>query len=64
MILWNVPAPGSHAAYVKGCTCSMIRNRYGQGYHVTANGEAMYMIMEGCPLHDATNTTAIAEPVS
>lgn len=39
--------PGSNEAYMNGCTCPMVDNRFGKGY--TDTGE--FVIMEGCPLH-------------
>lgn len=44
----TTPNPGSRAAIELGCTCPMMDNHYGRGYHGIA-GEFVYTF--GCPIH-------------
>jgi len=43
-----VPNPGSDEAIMMGCTCAVIDNAHGIGYHGIP-GQWIYT--EGCPLH-------------
>jgi hypothetical protein len=44
--------PGSKAAVARGCTCSVAANAHGYGAGILVDGEPLYWIAEGCPLHD------------
>lgn len=43
--------PGSKEAYDKGCLCSRMDNRYGEGMYVNRQGEVYYVTSDDCPLH-------------
>lgn len=45
--------PGSDAAVALGCTCRVFDNAMGLGASLDEQGEPMYGIRRGCPLHDA-----------
>jgi hypothetical protein len=47
------PAPGSREAIARGCTCSSVLNRRGQG---TLHGEPPFYRAKDCPLHGGTPT--------
>jgi hypothetical protein len=47
--------PGSNEAIKKGCTCPILDNAHGAGYIGGVkddNGETVYVITEGCPVHN------------
>jgi hypothetical protein len=41
--------PGSNAAVLRGCTCPVIDNHYGEGRLYP--GGTRWIIAEGCPVH-------------
>lgn len=43
-----VPNPGSNEATAQGCTCPVIDNGHGRGYHGQPH---VFVYNEGCPLH-------------
>jgi len=46
--------PGSPAAVAKGCTCPILDNGHGRGYMggvKNKDGEVMFVMNAGCPLH-------------
>lgn len=45
----TTPRPGSEAAVAIGCTCPVMDNGHGAGY--MGNPE-VFMMNEGCPVHD------------
>jgi hypothetical protein len=51
--------PGSEEARKSGCTCPIMDNAHGRGYMGGAkdeNGNVMYVITQGCPLHDKSSS--------
>ena len=44
-----IPNPGSNAAIAQGCTCPVLDNKHGTG--VLLNGEHLFWMNEGCPIH-------------
>lgn len=58
----DVPNPGSPEARALGCTCPVLDNDRGRGSgRLDANGEPVFWITEGCPLHSATPEDADRE---
>jgi hypothetical protein len=57
-----VPNPGSHEAYTQGCTCPIIDNQYGRGYHEDAAGNRYHVIEVGCPLHNRVPAAPASQP--
>lgn len=50
----SAPNPGSPEATEKGCTCPVMDNSRGRGAYggmKDENGEPLFWITEGCPLH-------------
>jgi hypothetical protein len=48
------PNPGSAEAQQLGCKCAVMDNAYGRGCgYQDENGNPMFWITEGCPLHAA-----------
>jgi hypothetical protein len=45
------PSPGSPEAVARGCTCPVIDNGHGRGYHGQPD---VFVYAEGCPLHWAS----------
>lgn len=43
--------PGSPEAKAQGCTCAVMDNRRGKGMYIDRNGDAIFVISGGCPLH-------------
>lgn len=43
-----VPNPGSMKARMKGCTCPVLDNAHGRGYHGQPN---VFVYTAGCPVH-------------
>ena len=45
--------PGSDEAIAQGCTCSVLDNGRGRGAWggIKTNGELVFWITEGCPVH-------------
>lgn len=55
------PNPGSHKAVEAGCTCPVVDNSWGSGYHRPADGSpALFVISDDCPLHSGTTKVACA----
>lgn len=49
--------PGSPEAIERGCTCPILDNAHGKGYMggvKDEDGELVFVISQGCPLHDKT----------
>lgn len=44
----QIPAPGTEDAQNQGCTCPVMDNEYGRGYHGQAG---IYVYTAGCPVH-------------
>lgn len=44
----NEMNPGSRDAIVAGCTCAIIDNHHGAGYHGQAG---IFVFTSGCPVH-------------
>jgi hypothetical protein len=42
------PNPGSAEAIKVGCTCSVLDNHHGQGYH---KQPGIFVFTSGCPVH-------------
>lgn len=45
----GIPNPGSRAALAHGCWCAAIDNYHGAG--IVMEGELVFWITMGCPLH-------------
>lgn len=58
------PNPGSPEAIEQGCKCPRYDNCHGDGYSIDrATGEPLFVIVEGCPIHDpAAKETPMNEP--
>lgn len=55
-----VPPPGSGRAAAQGCLCPVIDNEYGHG-RPGPNGGRVFVIIQGCPVHDQpVGTAAVA----
>lgn len=52
----GIPNPGSPAAQDHGCQCPYYDNRKGKG--IPMDGELVFWIVVGCPLHAPTEDTA------
>ncbi|HQS49927.1 MAG TPA: hypothetical protein PK706_26365, partial [Xanthobacteraceae bacterium] len=50
------PNPGSELAQAMGCTCPVIDNHHGQGWHGRAG---LFIYTLGCPAHAPENAAAI-----
>ena len=50
------PNPGSELAQAMGCTCPVIDNHHGQGWHGRAG---LFVYTFGCPVHAPANAEAI-----
>jgi len=46
------PNPGSEEAILQGCTCPVIDNHYGKGWH---GEEGVFIFSEDCPVHNPKN---------
>jgi len=60
MIPTQIPNPGSKEAIDLGCLCAVVDNHYGKGYWPGVkdeNGEQLFCITQGCPLHDKSGLT-------
>jgi len=54
----ETPDPGTEEAAKLGCTCPIIDNHYGAGYH----GEAgVYMYSGDCPIHHLPDPSRVLE---
>lgn len=53
MTLGNVPNPGSDEAIKRGCICAVMDNARGRGCGRDVNGERLFYITAGCPVHAA-----------
>ena len=50
-----IPAPGTAAALVAGCTCPVLDNNHGAGINRDSGTE--YWVTEGCPVHTMKQLT-------
>lgn len=55
-----IPNPGSKEAEKQGCTCPILDNSYGKGYMMQ---EGVFVVTQGCPLHDPKGKIAKEEKV-
>jgi hypothetical protein len=46
--------PGSQSALDAGCSCPVIDNEHGRGYHYVPGKEATYVTFESCQIHGGT----------
>ena len=46
------PSPGSDAAIERGCICPVMDNARGAGWRYIPGKPRVFVINEGCPLHD------------
>lgn len=51
MTFHGQPNPGSDDAIDFGCTCPVIDNGHGNGYHYVEGREPEFVVTSGCPLH-------------
>jgi hypothetical protein len=57
----NTPNPGSAEALEQGCQCPVMDNGRGRGYLggvKDENGETVFVIVVGCPLHSPQKDAA------
>ena len=43
--------PGSRLAMSKGCSCAILDNNYGRGYHYVKGQPRQYVFNGDCPIH-------------
>lgn len=58
--------PGSDEAKANGCKCPVMDNGHGRGYMggvKDKNDQIVFVITEGCPLHDKRDETAKSEVI-
>lgn len=53
----TTPNPGSQEAYERGCICARLDNARGRGYATDKEGNPVFVITQGCPLHAPEETT-------
>jgi hypothetical protein len=47
----ETPNPGSSAAKSLGCTCAVMDNAHGKGFHIGGHCGKLFYINEDCPIH-------------
>ena len=52
----GIPNPGSKAAQHRGCECPFYDNYKGKGF--VKDGELVFWVLVGCPLHAPVEDTA------
>ena len=50
-------APGSQSALDAGCSCPVIDNERGRGYHYVPGKEPTYVTVESCQIHGGTTAS-------
>lgn len=60
----NGPNPGSDEAVAQGCTCAVMDNGHGEGCgQFDKDGEPLFWINSGCPLHGKEDAKAIMDEI-
>lgn len=54
------PNPGSTAAITQGCTCPVIDNEYGRGFHFTPGCTPIFTTVPDCSVHHSQRKVIVA----